>query len=81
MNEGDTEHSFTTEDRAIDTGLMQPGEETTLVLVEPTVVDFFDLGNPDHEGTLTVRRQGLSGLSTSSGASAPRGPLGTRRCR
>ena len=55
VNEGDTEHSFTTEDRAIDTGLMQPGEETTLVLVEPAVVDFFDLSNPDHEGTLTVR--------------------------
>ena len=58
VNEGDTEHSFTTEDRAIDTGLMLPGEETTLVLVEATVVDFFDLTNPDHEGTLTVRANG-----------------------
>jgi len=58
VNEGDTEHSFTTEDRTIDTGLMQPGEETTLVLVEPAVVDFFDLSNPDHLGTLTVRAKG-----------------------
>ena len=81
VNEGDTEHSFTTEDRAIDTGLMQPGEETTLVLVEPAVVDFFDLEQPGPRGHPHGSRQGLSGLSTSSGASAPRGPLGTRRCR
>jgi plastocyanin len=57
VNEGETEHSFTADDRAIDTGLMQPGEDTTLVLTKPTVIHFYDLGNPDHVGTLTVLPQ------------------------
>lgn len=58
VNEGTSEHSFTTDDRTIDTGRMQPGEDATLVLTEPGEVTFFDLANPDHEGTLTVRPPG-----------------------
>ncbi len=54
VNGGDDPHSFTSDDGELDTGRMQPGEETTLVLVEPQVVRFHDVEAPDHEGTLTV---------------------------
>jgi plastocyanin len=54
VNEGDGEHSLTADDRRIDTGRMQPGDEVTLVLTEPDQVDFADLEAPDHQGTLTV---------------------------
>ncbi len=55
VNEGDEEHSFTAEEQRFDTGRMQPGDDTTLVLTEPGDVSFHDLEDPDHEGTLTVR--------------------------
>lgn len=58
VNEGESAHSFTADDRSIDTGLMQPGDDATLVLTERGEVDFFDLADPDHTGTLAVRPQG-----------------------
>jgi plastocyanin len=58
VNEGEAEHSFTADDRSVDTGRMEPGEDVTLVLTEPGEITFFDLANPDHEGTITVRPVG-----------------------
>lgn len=54
VNEGDEEHSFTADDQRFDTGRMQPGDDTTLVLTDSGEVPFHDLEDPDHEGTLTV---------------------------
>lgn len=53
VNEGQEQHSFTAEER-FDTGRMEPGDETTLVLTEPGEVPYRDLEVPDHEGTLTI---------------------------
>jgi len=53
VNDGDGPHSFTAVDR-FDTGLLEPGKDTTLVLTEPGEITFYDLTNPDHEGTLTI---------------------------
>lgn len=58
VNEGETAHSFTADDRGFDTGRMQPGDDTTLVLTEPGEYDFYDLEAPDRTGTLTVRANG-----------------------
>jgi plastocyanin len=55
VNEGDEEHSFTADEDRFDTGRMQPGDETTMVLTDPGDVPFHDLEAPDHQGTLTVR--------------------------
>ena len=55
VNEGDEPHSFTSEERDLDTGRLQPGDETTLVLTEPDEITFFDGEDRDHEGTLVVR--------------------------
>ncbi len=52
VNDGDERHSFTATDR-FDTGRLEPGEETTLVLTEPGAIAYRDLES-DHEGTLTV---------------------------
>jgi plastocyanin len=57
VNGGDELHSFTADDQRFDTGRMEPGEETTLVLTEPGESTFHDVEAPDHEGTLTVRDQ------------------------
>ena len=57
VNGGEDEHSFTAEDQEFDTGRLQPGDETTLVLTEPDEVTFFDVANPDNEGTLVVEAQ------------------------
>jgi plastocyanin len=57
VNEGDEPHSFTADDGSFDTGRMQPGDETTVVLAEPTTVHFHDVEAPDEEGTLTVAPQ------------------------
>ena len=54
VNEGDEEHSFTADEQRFDTGRMQAGDDTTLVLTEPGEVRFHDLEEPDHEATLTV---------------------------
>jgi plastocyanin len=53
VNEGTELHSFTAEER-FDTGRMEPGDETTLVLSEPGEIPYVDLEDEDHEGTLTV---------------------------
>lgn len=58
VNEGESPHSFTVDDRTIDTGRMEPGEDVTLVLAEPGEVTFFDLTDPDHQATITVRPLG-----------------------
>ncbi len=46
-------HSFTAEER-FDTGRMEPGDETTLVLTEPGEIPYVDLEDEGHEGVLTV---------------------------
>lgn len=53
VNEGTEQHSFTAEER-FDTGRMEPGDDTTLVLTEPGEVPYRDLEDPDHEATLTI---------------------------
>jgi plastocyanin len=53
VNDGSEPHSFTAEER-FDTGRLEPGDETTLVLTEPGEVPYRDLEAPDHEGTLTI---------------------------
>lgn len=53
VNEGDEQHSFTADER-FDTGRMEPGEDTTLVLTEPGEITYRDLEVPEHEGTLTI---------------------------
>lgn len=58
VNEGDAEHTFTADEQRFDTGRMQPGDDTTLVLTEPGEVPFHDLEEPDHEATLTVVPRG-----------------------
>jgi plastocyanin len=58
VNEGESEHSLTAEDRRFDTGSMQPGDDTTLVLTEPGEVTVFDTADPDHTATITVLPQG-----------------------
>ena len=59
VNDGEEPHSFTSDDR-FDTGRLQPGEDTTLVLTEPGEVTYRDLEAPDHTATITVgpRRRG-----------------------
>ena len=54
VNEGDESHSFTADDHTFDTGLLLPGEETTLVLTEPGTHTFHDTEAPEHEGKLRV---------------------------
>jgi plastocyanin len=53
VNEGDEPHSFTAEER-FDTGRLEPGEDTVLVLTEPGEIPYLDVADPDHEGTLTI---------------------------
>lgn len=53
VNEGSGLHSFTADER-FDTGQMQPGDETTLVLSEPGTIPYRDLEDPDHEASITV---------------------------
>lgn len=55
VNEGTGLHSFTAEER-FDTGRMEPGDETTLVLTEPGEIPYEDLENPDAAGTLTIQK-------------------------
>ena len=53
VNEGEGEHSFTADER-FDTGRMQPGDDTTLVLTEPGEIPYQDLEAPDHQATITI---------------------------
>lgn len=52
-NHGDGVHTFTA-DEAFDTGPMEPGDETTLVLSEPGEIPYRDLEDPDHAGSITI---------------------------
>lgn len=58
VNEGDSAHSFTADEHEFDTGRIQPGEDTTLVLTEAGTVTFHDVVAPEHTGTITVRPLG-----------------------
>lgn len=53
VNGGEELHSFTADER-FDTGRLEPGEDTTLVLSAPGEIPYRDLENPDHEATITV---------------------------
>lgn len=53
VNEGTGVHSFTADER-FDSGRMQPGDDTTLLLTEPGTIPYRDLEDPEHQGTLTV---------------------------
>ncbi len=53
VNTGDEPHSFSATER-FDTGLINPGSASTVLLTEPGKIRFFDSTNPDHQGTLTV---------------------------
>lgn len=53
VNEGEERHSFTAEER-FDTGRMEPGDETTVVLTDPGEIPYRDLEDPSQEGTLTI---------------------------
>jgi plastocyanin len=53
VNEGTELHSFTAEER-FDTGRMEPGDDTTIVLTEPGEIPYQDLEDPDHEATITI---------------------------
>lgn len=52
VNEGEDLHSFTAEER-FDTGRMEPGEETTLLLTEPGEIPYHDLES-EAEAVLTI---------------------------
>lgn len=53
VNEGAEQHSFTAEER-FDTGRMEPGDDTTVVLTEPGEIPYQDLENPDEQATITI---------------------------
>ena len=53
VNAGTGLHSFTADER-FDTGRLEPGDETTMVLSEPGEIPYRDLEAPDHEATITV---------------------------
>jgi plastocyanin len=53
VNEGTEQHSFTAEER-FDTGRMEPGDDTTIVLTEPGEIPYQDLEDPDHKATITI---------------------------
>jgi len=54
VNEGDEIHSFTADELAFDTGRMEPGDETTLVLTEAGEVTYHDREDPDRTGSIVV---------------------------
>ncbi|MGK2950313.1 MAG: cupredoxin domain-containing protein [Acidimicrobiales bacterium] len=53
VNDGTDLHSFTAPEH-FDTGRLEPGEDTTLLLTDPAEITYRDLES-DHEGTLTIR--------------------------
>jgi plastocyanin len=53
VNDGSELHSFTAEER-FDTGRLEPGEDTTLVLTEPGEIPYRDLEDPEADAVLTV---------------------------
>lgn len=55
VNQGPGPHSFSADTR-FDTGRLQPGDETILVLTEPGKISYRDLEAPDHRASITVAR-------------------------
>ncbi|MSO86567.1 MAG: hypothetical protein EXQ71_03480 [Acidimicrobiia bacterium] len=53
VNTGDEPHSFSSTER-FDTGLLDPGTTSTVLLTKPGKIRFFDKANRDHKGTVTV---------------------------
>ena len=53
VNAGDEPHSFSATER-FDTGLIDPGSTSTVLLTKPGKIPFFDKTNRDHKGTVTV---------------------------
>jgi hypothetical protein len=53
INAGTEPHSFTADER-FDSGRLQPGDTTTLVLTKPGEIPYRDLESPDHEATITI---------------------------
>lgn len=53
VNEGTEAHSFTAEKR-FDTGRLEPGEDSTLVLGEPGEIPYWDLADRSHRATIVV---------------------------
>lgn len=53
VNEGDAPHGFDGGED-LDTGLLEPGERSTLVLGEAGEYRFVDPAEPDHEGVVVV---------------------------
>jgi plastocyanin len=60
VNEGTGLHSFTAEER-FDTGRMEPGDDTTLVLTEPGKIPYVDLESPEHEASITIVERARKG--------------------
>jgi plastocyanin len=58
VNDGAERHSFTADDHQFDTGRMEPGDETTLVLTDPDEIPFHDVEDPDRTGVVVVAPQG-----------------------
>jgi len=58
VNEGDEVHSFTADQQAFDTGRMEPGDETTLVLTEPGEVTYHDAEDRERTGSIVVASEG-----------------------
>ena len=54
VNDGTEVHTFTAEGQRFDTGTLEPGDDTTLVLTEPGEVVYWDAEAPDQTATLTV---------------------------
>lgn len=53
VNEGDEPHGFDGGE-GFGTGLLEPGESTTLVLREPGELPYRDPAHPEHEGRIVV---------------------------
>jgi len=54
VNEGDEIHSFTADELAFDTGRMEPGDETTLVLTDAGEITYHDTEDRDRTGRIVV---------------------------
>jgi plastocyanin len=55
VNDGDDAHSLSSADGELDTGMLAPGDELTLVLREPAVIEYEDrVGDTGNEGRIAV---------------------------
>jgi plastocyanin len=53
-NEGDEGHTFTADEGRFETGTLEPGEATTIVLDEPGRVTYHDALAPENAGVIEV---------------------------